>query len=435
MVFITFFESVEADNIRRLTVPRQKGSRALNLHDESDERPSLTPSERRASLSIAALYSLRMMGLFLVLPVLALHAQELSGATPFLMGLAVGIYGLTQAVFQIPLGALSDRIGRKPIVTAGLIIFCIGSAWAAMAGSAMTLVMARALQGAGAISGTLNAFLADLTRASQRTKAMAIVGVSIGGSFAIALAAGPVLSALVGVNGLFSLTAVMALLGIPLLWSIPTGQTSVEARPAQQRTIGLKQILRDPTLLRLDLGVFMLHMILTASFVAVPLVLAQDLNYPAPQHWRVYLPAVLLGFVTMVPFIMTTSRGHGDRIFLGSIAVLALSLFLMAGGHLEFWVLATALWIFFTAFNLLEASLPALVSRAAPGEAKGMALGVYATTQFLGAFCGGVLGGFLLGHAPPFVVFITLGTLTVVWFGVSWPLLQNASERTAVDPQ
>ena len=377
----------------------------------------MSPAERIASLQIADLYALRMLGLFMVLPVLALYARDLPGATPFKLGLALGIYGLTQALLQIPFGSLSDRLGRKPMLLIGLALFGIGSLIAGLGPGIEAIILGRALQGAGAISAVLSALLADLTRPEQRTKAMAIVGVTIGTSFSLSMFLGPVLDRAMGVRGIFLLTAAFTGLALLVVWRLPTPPGSDAAhRPARDWSH-----LTDPLLWRLNLGVFLLHLILTASFVAIPTLLKDEMGLNPGDHWKVYLPVMLAAFIAMAPLVMRSSRGAGS-VFLASIALVGgAQLGLLWAPH-HWIVLLLMLWLFFTGFNVLEAAQPALVSQAAPAQAKGAAMGVYATAQFLGAFSGGILGGMLVSRWGPGSLFELHALLCLLWLALSWPL-------------
>ena len=376
------------------------------------------PAERAASVQIAGLYALRMLGLFMVLPVLALYARDLPGATPFKLGLALGIYGLTQAVLQIPFGSLSDRFGRKPMLLIGLVLFGIGSLIAALGPGIEAIILGRALQGAGAISAVLSALLADLTRPEQRTKAMAIVGVTIGTSFSLSMFLGPVLDRAMGVQGIFLLTAALTGVALLVVWRLPTPPST----DAAHRPVSDWSHLVDPLLWRLNLGVFLLHLILTASFVAIPSLMKDQMGLNQGDHWKVYLPVMLTAFITMAPLVMRSSRGAAGPVFLASIALVGGAQFGLLWAPHHWSVLLLMLWLFFTGFNVLEASQPALVSQAAPIQSKGAALGVYATAQFLGAFAGGILGGVLVSRWGPESLFELHALLCLVWLALSWPL-------------
>ena len=384
----------------------------------------MTAAERRASASLAAIFALRMLGLFLVLPVFALEAQRYPGGDdPARVGLAMGIYGLTQALLQIPLGMASDRWGRKRVMLAGLAVFALGSAVAAWASTLDQLVLGRALQGAGAISAAVTAFLADLTRDEVRTKAMALVGVSIAAMFALSLVLAPVLAARIGLSGLFGLTLALALAGMALVvWVVPPEP----ARAPGPGRGGLGEVLRHPGLLRLDWGVFVLHAVQLAMWLVVPgLLVAAGL--PKADHWTVYLLALLGSFVVMGGVLFRLERrGHLREVFLVSIALILLV-------QLGFWVasglaqpsltgLVLGLFAFFLGFNTLEASQPSLASRLAPVHARGAALGVYNTLQSVGFFFGGAVGGWLQARAGAPALFMACAALMGVWLLVAWPM-------------
>lgn len=380
----------------------------------------MTPAERRASMSLAAIFALRMLGLFLVLPVFALEAARLPGGDdPALIGLAMGVYGLTQAVMQVPLGLASDRFGRKRIIVLGLLVFALGSAWAAAAGSVQMLAVGRGLQGAGAVSAAVTALLADLTRDEVRTKGMALVGASIGLTFAISLMAAPVLAGWFGLSGMFVLTAVLAVLGIVVV----LGWTPAEpARHADQPRGRLADVWLHPDLWRLDLGVFVLHTVQMSMWVVVPGLLVQA-GLQKAEHWHVYLPAVLASFVLLGGLFALERRGHLRAVLRGAIALLFLvqmAFWLLAPQAPGLWALGAVLFFFFLAFNILEASQPSLISRLAPAHARGAALGVYNTLQSLGLFTGGALGGLLLKTGGAGTVFAVTAVLALVWLLLGW---------------
>lgn len=399
-------------------------------------KPALKPMnalERRAVAGLTSIIALRLLGLFLILPVFALYAEGLTGHTPFLVGLALGIYGLTQALLQIPYGMASDRFGRKPVIALGLVVYAVGSVLAAVSDSILGVILGRALQGAGAISAAAIAAIADLTREDQRTKAMAVVGVTIGASFIVSLTAGPLLANLVGVSGIFWLTAAMAVGGVALLFlwvPNPASETAHhESRPLPAHFL---EVIRDPRLLRLDLGVFFLHSVLTALFVVVPLALVQLVGLPASRHWQVYIPVMLASVLFMLPLIwLAERRGLLRQVFTLAVFTLLASQAILYAGHTLLAGIVVGLIAFFTAFNLLEALLPSLVSRAAPRKSRGTAIGVYSTFQFLGAFVGGASGGLLYGRYGLVMVFVFSATLLLIWWwlAVTAPPLPSLAMR------
>ncbi len=389
------------------------------------ELQPLTGVERRTTVGLAGVYGIRMLGLFMILPVFALYATTLEGVTPTLVGLAIGIYGLTQAVFQIPLGLLSDRIGRKPVILAGLAVFALGSVIAATATSIEGVVAGRAIQGSGAIAAATLALLADLTRETVRTRVMAIVGVTIGVSFSVAMVLGPLLNQWIGVPGIFWLTAVLAGVAGLIVWQgVPKPTRLKRHRDTGMVWSYLGDVLRDRQLLRLDLGIFTLHLLLASNWVVLPLQFQDHFSIPSASHWKIYLPVMLLGFAAMVPFIIIAeARQKMKTVFVAAVAVLVIAELLLYGNNASFWALMFALWVFFTAFNLLEASLPSLVAKISPPDAKGTAMGVYSTSQFMGIFVGGLAGGWLHEYHGLSAVYLFGAVVAAVW------LLAAASMR------
>ncbi|VAX03799.1 Inner membrane transport protein YajR [hydrothermal vent metagenome] len=382
---------------------------------------AMLPTERRAVFSLAGIYALRMMGLFMILPVFALYAETLEGYTPALIGLAIGIYGLTQAALQIPFGMASDRFGRKPVIILGLIIFAIGSVVAATADTMNGVIFGRALQGAGAIAAAVMALVADLTREEKRLGAMAIIGMSIGVAFAVSLVMGPLFSNWIGVDGIFWLTAVLALVAIAVLhFVVPNPVRSVLHRDAQTVPAQLKNVIRDPQLLRLNFGIMILHMMLTATFVVLPLALRDHAGLVAEQHWYIYLPVMVFAMLLMVPFIIIAEKKRRMKtVFTASVLVLGIGQLIFMFGYNSITSIVLGLFIFFTAFNVLEASLPSLVAKMVSPDNKGTAMGMYSSSQFLGAFFGGVLGGWLYGAMGFEAVFGLCAGMAAVWFLVA----------------
>jgi MFS family permease len=370
---------------------------------------------------LAAVFAVRMLGLFMILPVFSPYAMQLKGHSAFLVGVALGAYGLTQAIFQIPLGMLSDRLGRKPVIVCGLLLFFLGSVVAASADSITGVIIGRALQGAGAIAAAVMAMLADLTRDEQRTKAMLLIGITIGGAFVVSLLLGPVLDGAIGVRGIFWLTAGLALVAVALLLTaVPTPVRSTHHLDAEPVPAQFLEVLRNKELLRLDLGIFVLHMVLTALFVVVPIALIRYGGLPVREHWHVYLPAMILSLLVVLPAINIGERKHKLRyIFMAAIFVLAVSQLVLFKGYQSLIWLAGALFLFFVGFNMLEALLPSLISKIAPVDSKGTAIGVYTTFEFLGAFIGGTSGGWLLGQYGMASVFVFAVGLLMVWMTVA----------------
>jgi len=378
---------------------------------------SFTSIEKRAAFSLASIYGLRMFGLFLVLPVLATYAVDYPGYSPFTVGLAIGIYGLTQAIFQIPLGLWSDRIGRKPVIVIGLVIFAFGSWVAGQAETMNQLIIGRALQGCGAIASALMAMAADVSREERRAQMMAVLGLSIGVAFVLSLISGPILAKQMQLSGLFNLTAILAILAIVAVFTlVPKIQQQIRQRDVLPAVAQLKQILKDRQLIRLDIGIFCLHFLLSSSFVVLPLLLIES-GLAKEDHGWIYLPVMLIGFLGMLPGIIIAEKKKQHSKVMGiALIVLFLSqLTWMVSGNSLFLIIGLAL--FFLGFNLLEAMLPSMISRFAPAAGKGTAMGLYSTSQFMGSFIGGVSAGILASQFGGSSVFV-LGVVIVIIWGI-----------------
>ena len=408
---------------------------------------NLGKTERRAGLSLALIYAFRMLGLFMIMPVFALYAEQLPEATPLLTGLALGIYGLTQALLQIPFGMLSDHIGRKPVIFAGLVIFALGSLVAAYADSIYGIIFGRALQGSGAIAAALMALAADLSREEHRTKMMALIGASIGVAFAAAMVLGPVINEWIGIAGIFASTAVLALIGIAILYLIvPDPLQTHFHSDAEVESGALMVVLKDSQLQRLDLGIFILHFTLMCVFLVMPLELRDTASLAAADHWKLYLPVFVLSLAIMLPFVIIAERKRKmKQVFIAAIATVSVAVagFIYSTNLIT---LAISLVVFFAGFNLLEASLPSLISKTARATLKGTAMGVYSSSQFLGAFAGGVVGGAVQGQWGSDGLYIAVLAVLMLWLllasGMRQPRylstyllkvgVQNESEATSL---
>jgi MFS family permease len=382
----------------------------------------MTRLEKRAVFSLAGIFGLRIFGLFLILPVFALYATELEQATPFLIGLTLGAYGLTQAVLQIPFGVLSDRWDRKKAIILGLLIFALGSIIAGMAESIYGVLVGRLVQGAGAISAAVIALLADLTREEQRTKAMAVIGVGIGFVFMVSMILGPVFEQWVGVNGIFFLMSIASIIAIPVLLKItPTPKSLSRSQSARSIKNQMANVIRNPQLLQLDFGIFALHAVLTSIFVVIPFTLIDLGGLPKPEHWKIYSSVMVLGGVGMLPFLAVSHQREKIRIAM-QLAVLILSLailLMLFSVNASWWGLLFGLVLFFSGFNALEAMLPSLISRVAPIASKGSAMGVYNSAQFLGVFVGGAFSGWLSGWFGFQAVFVMCLIFSLLWLLVT----------------
>ncbi len=378
----------------------------------------MTPLEIRSSLSLASIYGLRMLGMFLILPIFAIYAEGLPRSpTAFQVGIAIGAYGLTQALFQLPFGMLSDRYGRKNIIYIGLILFALGSFVSGYSDDITIIILGRAIQGAGAISAAITALVADLTRDENRTKAMAIIGATIGVTFALSLVGAPLLNHLIGVPGIFMLTGFLSLGAILIVrFVVPTPLTINIPITLKEPASDFISILKNTQLLRLNFGIFALHAAQMAMFILVPLALVTSGGLDVNQHWKVYLPVLLGSFVLMVPIIIASEKFNQSKlVFIGCIFLMLIAQ-LMFGFFIHiFWGLVLSLFVYFVAFNVLEASLPSLISKIAPPSAKGTAIGVYNTSQSLGVFFGGLLGGFLADQGGSFSVFLFCAILMSLW--------------------
>lgn len=385
---------------------------------------SMTALEKRSISGLSLIFALRMLGLFMILPVFSLSAQQYSGSTPMLIGLAIGAYGLTQALLQIPFGMLSDRIGRKRVITIGLLLFAAGSAVAAMAETIEMVIAGRLLQGSGAIAAAVMALTADLTRDEQRTKAMASIGISIGLSFSIALATGAALEHWIGLSGIFWATALLAIIGLVVLhYWVPTPHRCVSHRDIEPVPKQFIKVLKNPQIMRMVISIMVLHLLLTTSFFALPLALQNGAGLDKSQHALIYLPILLVAFITMVPFIIIAEKKRKMKaVFIGAIATLGIAELGWALMPNSLVAILFSLWLFFTAFNILEASLPSLMSKLSPLENKGTAMGIYSSAQFIGAFIGGALGGSLYTSFGLEGIFGASAILIVFWLILILPM-------------
>lgn len=386
---------------------------------------------------IAAIYCFRMLGLFMLIPVFSVAATHLVHATPTLIGIALGSYGLSQGLLQIPFGFLSDRYGRKPILTIGLLLFAIGSLLGAYTDSIYGMIIARTLQGTGAIGSVLMALLADLTPDDQRTKAMAVIGVTIGISFSLAMVISPAITQQFSLAGIFYLTAFLAISGLLLLHTIiPTPKKEPFHIESQAKITRFKHIFHNAQLQRLNAGIFFLHLILTSTFFAIPLILLQQIKLGhLAQQWHFYLILMISTFLAMLPFIRFAERKKKIKsVFLASVAIMALSQFMMAFTYHNWLSICGLMFTFFVAFNILEASLPALISRQASADSKGTAMGIYASSQFLGIFAGGALSGIIFQFIGNQGIFIVNGVVALLWLGIAFGMKPNLYQLTLIIP-
>lgn len=387
------------------------------LSMQSPER--MSRQELRASLGLASVFGLRMLGMFIILPVFAPYASKLpGGSSQTLIGIALGVYGLTQACFQLPLGRLSDFWGRKRTIYLGLLVFALGSLVAALADNIYAVAIGRAIQGAGAISSTVIALNADLTHADNRTKSMAIIGITIGATFIVSIIAGSALEKLIGVPGIFAMTGVLALVAMLVVRFLVPDPANDTADSLSQPAVPVREILRDPQLLRLNFGIFSLHGVLMAMFIAVPFELS--MHFSMGDHWKLYLGVMLASVAIMVPVMLLSERRRAQKAaFVGSIIVIVTAEVMLASGSRILPLSVAGLVLFFSAFNMLEASLPSLVSRLAPAKAKGTAIGVYSTLQFVGTFVGATVGGWVAQHYGNAAVFGLCAAVALVWLAVA----------------
>jgi len=396
----------------------------------------MKPQEFRDAATLAAVFSVRLLGLFMIYPVFAAYAGTLAGANPYLIGEALGIYGLTQGLLQIPFGLLSDRIGRKVMIVIGLVLFGIGSAVAAVSTTIGGVIIGRALQGAGAVGSVILALVADLTGEDSRTAAMAMVGITIGASFLVALLAGPVVASFIGVAGIFWLMVALALVGLAITQFVVPNPPRIRVhRDAEAVPALLGAVLRNPELLRLDLGIFALHAMLTASFLVVPDLLRSIAGVAVHDQWMIYLPVLLISVAVMVPAIIVAEKYRRMKgVFLSAVAALVASQFMLFYGSHNVFVLLAALIVFFSAFNVMEASLPSLITKVAPPDVKGTAMGVYSSLQFLGIFVGGIIGGMAHQHQGNEGVFALTTALAVIWLIAAARMAQPSYLTTRLVP-
>ena len=396
----------------------------------------MKPQEFRAAAALAAVFSVRLLGLFMIYPVFAAYAGTLAGASPYLIGEALGIYGLTQGLLQIPFGLLSDRVGRKVMIVLGLALFGAGSAVAALSTTIGGVIIGRALQGAGAVGSVILALVADLTGEDSRTAAMALVGITIGASFIVALLAGPVVATFIGVTGIFWLMVVLALVGIAITQFVVPNPPRIRVhRDAEAVPALLGAVLRHRELLRLDLGIFALHAMLTASFLVVPDLLRGTAGVAVHDQWIVYLPVLLVSVAVMVPAIIVAEKYRRMKgVFVSAVAALVASQIMLFYGSGNVFALFAALIVFFSAFNVMEASLPSLITKVAPADVKGTAMGVYSSLQFLGIFVGGIIGGMAHQHGGSAGVFALTTALAVIWLIAAVGMAQPSYLTTRLVP-
>lgn len=377
--------------------------------------------EKKAAFSLASVFGVRMLGLFMILPVFAIYGEQLAGYSPLWLGLAIGAYGLTQAILQIPMGILSDKYGRKPVILAGLVVFLIGSVVAALSTSIYGVVIGRAIQGMGAIASAILALAADLSREEQRPKVMATIGMFIGLSFTLAMILGPIVADAFGLSGLFWFTGFLTIIAMFMIqFMVPYSVSKAPRGDNVALPEQIAKLIRHPQLARLNMGVFVLHMALTACFVTLPKQFVAS-GLALENHWQLYLPTLLGSFFLMVPFMIIAMKKQQEKpMFSGAVALLSIALFLL-------WCLPTGLWslifsvvLFFTAFNYLEATMPSILSRIAPAGVKGSVMGIYSSSQFLGAFAGGIIGGFVASRLGEHSIFLVMALISLIWLILSF---------------
>lgn len=376
--------------------------------------------EKRATFALASIFSIRMLGLFMVLPIFSIYAVHLHSATPLLIGIAIGIYGLTQAIMQLPFGMLSDRFPRKRIILIGLILFIIGSIIAAASNNIQGVIFGRALQGSGAVGSVIIALLTDLTRVENRSKSLAIIGIMIGFSFLLSMLLGPILGNWLHLNGIFWLTAILGFISLLiLLFIIPSSDYA--SFPPQLSWQNFGELFFQKELLRLNFGIFSLHTILTASFVVLPIMISHIMKQQ--NTWILYFSTLLISCILIFPLLSYAERKNRvKQMFITAIMILILSLIWLRFFNHNLYEITVGLIAFFTAFNFLEANLPSLISRAAPADRKGTAIGIYSSSQFLGIFCGGILGGWIFGHLALETVFTVCGIIALLWLLITYKM-------------